>query len=322
MAMNKTREREKQKTSGVDDKLSVPASVPILSQGQLFAVVCVTSLLVLLAGIRLASPSQADNMAGRLETSDAKVMDIDTEDMPCNIRAVDANELPLHEIAMALRGKNEPVLIRNAMDVGKLRHLDAVVAQHSEMELEVVHGGPGFEWAARLPRSDFRSFFHAGGKPTGKPARLVRLSLGSFVAAMRNGTATADSYCFHEVVRGSPLLLGLPALTTLDEMVLIARHAPAEWDDDRRRKALAATELRGALHGAAYVAMGVDQSGGTFHAHTDALLGLLSGSKRWFISPDRRHPPLTKSERLYGRVRHLLRKVRTEVTYPTRQLDM
>ena len=44
--------------------------------------------------------------------------------------------------------------------------------------------------------------------------------------------------------------------------------------------------------------MGVDHSGGPFHSHTDALLGLLVGKKHWLISRDSSHRALTQEEEI------------------------
>ena len=224
----------------------------------------------------------------------------------CNVRTVDAADAGWPDVLQKLATSTvlEPVLIKNAINASGWED-DEQLARYGGQLLEVVHTGAGFEWAPLLSRKDIR--FRLTGQA--EDTRLLRLSLRAFTEALRNGSATADSYCFHDLF-GTTLLTdrALIELTDLDEKLLISRHGPSAWVASTRQRA--GSVLRGKLHGSAYLTFGADRSGGAFHSHTDALLGLLRGTKRWHISRRGNHPTLSRSEAEHGRARHIESKLR------------
>ena len=206
---------------------------------------------------------------------------------PCTLATVDAQGLTLDQLAARLRSSREPVLIRHAMDVSEWALRSDVLAAHSALNVTVTMAGEqsgAYQWAQRPEASDVQ--FIVGGQ--GAEVRIVRFGMSELAEAMRNGSVGHDSYCFDDVQRTS-LESALPEpLVALNDWLLVARHGPKWWSDEERAELVASPRLRGAIHGGAFLAMGVNGSGGSLHAHTDALLGLLLGRKRWIVAKGER----------------------------------
>ena len=223
----------------------------------------------------------------------------------CDMRTIDATNLPAPVLAKMLQTVREPVLVRGAL--GELWPLhDQFVERFGGVGVEVTHVGPtGFGWARPVPKNDHR--YLLGGQMA--DARLASLTIAELNTAIANGTATEDTYCFHDVVDEVPLMDALASLTHLNDHLLVQRHAPKHWDAKTRRSFLGSAELRNAVRGGAYLTMGAHHSGGPFHTHTDALLGAISGRKRWFVSRNGSHVALTDEEFRHGRARQVLPKL-------------
>ena len=239
----------------------------------------------------------------------------------CDMRVVDVAKLraeghaaQLAKIILTTRAADkggmieEPVLLRGAMDASSIwASRSAFVARFGEMQVDVTHAGSeGFEWARKLHKKDHR--FILGGQTD--DVRVATLSLHELDAAIRNGTISEESYCFHDVATHRPLIEALSQLTSMDDSLYMQRHGPRAWKATKRRAFLSNTELCDAVRGSAYFTMGVDGSGGPFHTHTDALLGLLVGRKRWWVSRNGSHVDLSGDEFTHGRARAIAPKMR------------
>lgn len=219
----------------------------------------------------------------------------------CNMRTLDLRALgSLQALAEHLtHEQHEPVLIRHAFAPSS-----DFAEKHGEVEVEVLDmtegEGGGFDWVASASTPMDHRYYLTGQR---RSVRSLRMRVADYAKAMRNGSATRESYCFDDVREST--LLGeaseVGAFSELNDRLLLLRHAPAHWSGELLHEALWAGELRGALRGSAFLAMGVDESGGAFHQHLDALVVQLVGAKRWYISKHGRfHPPLTDDEVNHG----------------------
>ena len=142
----------------------------------------------------------------------------------CDMRTIDATNLPAPVLAKMLQTVQEPVLVRGAL--GELWPLhDQFVERFGGVGVEVTHVGPtGFGWARPVPKNDHR--YLLGGQMA--DARLASLTIAELNTAIANGTATEDTYCFHDVVDEVPLMDALASLAHLNDHLLVQRHAPCQ----------------------------------------------------------------------------------------------
>ena len=225
----------------------------------------------------------------------------------CDMRKIDASNIPRPLLARMLHNAREPVLVLKAMEASKLwTSREEFIARFGTARIEVTHSGShGFEWATPVKKWDHR--YILGGQTS--DARIAKLSLSELDEAMTNGSASADTYCFHDVMDEAPLMTALDELSTVNDHLLVHRHGPTHWDASSIKEFLSSPERRRGIRGGAYFTMGVASSGGPFHTHTDALLGVFAGRKRWFISRNGSHVDLSADEFDHGRARQVIDKL-------------
>ena len=106
----------------------------------------------------------------------------------------------------------------------------------------------------------------------------------AMLQALREGTAPADSYVFHNVSRSREMAAALDPLRRLWREMTLARCSPAQRAEHKAAAAAVALPGQGGPRSLTRLGVGAEGSGTPFHDHEPALNLALAGRKRWLVA--------------------------------------